>query len=85
MEKAPSLSNAPALDDRVADCLLKCPVSLRDLTETFGEGLTWRRLIQTDDAHIQDIPGWGPGKCTALRAFISGNIHFTFEDFLKED
>lgn len=81
---APSLFCQPGLDDRVADCLLECPVHLQDLTKAFGPDLTWRRLIHIDRQDLLDLPGWGPGTEEKLRAFIDRNIPYTFEDFLKD-
>lgn len=80
----PSLFNPPSLDDRVSDCILDCPVRLTDLTDTFGTDLTWRQVIHLESNEVCTIPGWGPKTERALRNFISNNIQYSFEDFLKD-
>ncbi len=80
----PSLFNPPGLDDHVADCLLDCPVRLRDITQTFGADITWRQVIHIEKDELLKIPGWGPKTEEALRIFISENIPYTFEDYLKD-
>lgn len=72
------------LDTPVAETPVPPGFDIRPLVTRYGKDVTWRRVFKADPDEISAIPGYGSKTERKIRRFISENIPYTFEEFLKD-
>lgn len=71
-----------SLDDRVSDCPYSTGVDLQPILERFGDGVTWRTLLNEDRHALYAVPGFGEKTVDKLYAFMSQNVEYSFTDLI---
>lgn len=72
------------LDTPVAETPVPTGFDIRPLITRYGKEVTWRRVFKASPEEILEIPGYGRRTERLIRRFISENIPYTFEEFLKD-
>lgn len=71
-----------SLDDRVSDCPYSTGVDLQPILERYGDGVTWRTLLNEDRHALYAVPGFGEKTVDKLYAFMSQNVEYSFTDLI---
>jgi len=71
------------LDTLLTETPARPPFNIQPLVDHFGKDATWMAVFRSDDRELYKIPGLGREKINALRAFVSENFQYSFNDLIQ--